>query len=151
MPTLGSPVLLSRLPLAACHRRRQRPMMIKCNSSWRRCCRLLLCVIWPRGASLSQNWANRRSRSDSATASLSLCGKMMMFFVFSFRNHSHFCAKGQTDCTFSLLLLLLLPVSHGQKPDKAIRYRLICDMLRGVHVRVSVFVCVWATSSFCLF
>lgn len=73
--------------------------------------------------------------------SLSLCGKMMMFFVFSFRNHSHFCAKGQTDCTFSLLLLLL-PVSHGQKPDKAIRYRLMCDMLRGVHVRVCVCVCV---------
>lgn len=119
-------------------------MMIKCNSSWRRCrrcCRLLLCVIWPRGASLSQNWANRRSRSDSATAYLSLCGKMMMFFVFSFRNHSHFCAKGQTDCTFSLLLLLL-PVSHGQKPDKAIRYRLMCDMLRGVHVRLCVCVCV---------
>lgn len=73
--------------------------------------------------------------------SLSLCGKMMMFFVFSFRNHSHFCAKGQTDCTFSLLLLLL-PVSHGQKPDKAIRYRLMCDMLRGVHVRLCVCVCV---------
>lgn len=69
---------------------------------------------------------------------------MMMFLVFSFRNHSHFCAKGQTDCTFSLLLLLLLllPVSHGQKPDKAIRYRLMCDMLRGVCSCLCMCVCV---------